>query len=219
MEKWTNNDLYIVENLIEEEPYQKIILENSRKNDLPEMEISPTQGKFLYLLAKIKGAKRVLEIGTFVGYSTIWLAKAITDDGLVVSLEFDEHYSEIARRNIELADFSDKVTIITGDAAESLHKLVEENESPFDMIFLDADKPNYPTYLKLILKLSKPGTIIYGDNVIRDGELCNESTKDEKVIGVRNYIESLGKSELLDSTALQTVGIKGYDGFSLSIVK
>jgi len=218
MDKWASNDTYIIDNLIEEDVAQKNVVESSRKNNLPEMEVSSTQGKFLYLLAKIKNAKRILELGTFVGYSTIWLAKAIPEDGIVISLEYDETYANLAQKNIENAGFSDRVKVVQGDAADSLNKLIEENVAPFDLIFIDADKPNYPTYLELALKLSKPGTVIYGDNVIRDGELCNAANEDDKVKGVRKFIEALGESENIESTALQTVGIKGYDGFTLSIV-
>jgi len=218
MDKWASNDTNIIDNLIEEDVAQKNVVESSRKNNLPEMEVSSTQGKFLYLLAKIKNAKRILELGTFVGYSTIWLAKAIPEDGIVISLEYDETYANLAQKNIENAGFSDRVKVVQGDAADSLNKLIEENVAPFDLIFIDADKPNYPTYLELALKLSKPGTVIYGDNVIRDGELCNAANEDDKVKGVRKFIEALGESENIESTALQTVGIKGYDGFTLSIV-
>jgi len=219
MEKWTSNDLYILETLFEEDAAQKNVLGNRLKNNLPDMEVSATHGKFLYLLAKIKNAKRILEIGTFVGYSTIWLAKSLPDDGMVISLEYDKSYADMAYKNVENAGFSDRVKILQGDASDLLSKLIEEKEMPFDIIFIDADKPNYSTYLELSLQLSKPGTVIYGDNVIRDGELCNVANPDEKVIGVRKFVESLGKSVNLESTALQTVGVKGYDGFTLSIVK
>jgi len=219
METWKNNDLFIFENLITEDVGHENALKTRCDNNLPEMEVSSTQGKFLYLLAKIKGAKRILELGTFIGYSTIWLAKAIPDDGIVVSLEYEKAYADLARENIERAGFSDNVTILQGDATDLLNKMIADDEQPFDMIFIDADKPNYPKYLKLALQLSKSGTVIYGDNVVRDGELCNTTSTDEKVNGVRRFIENLGSSENLESTALQTVGIKGYDGFTLSIVK
>ncbi|MCL2216980.1 MAG: O-methyltransferase [Defluviitaleaceae bacterium] len=218
MEKWTINDNFIMENLIEEDAAQRNVLEVRRKNNLPEHEVSPAQGKFLYLLAKIKNAKRILEIGTLAGYSTIWLAKAIPDDGIVISLEYEEKHASLARKNIEYAGFSDRVKIIQGDAADSLKKLIAENEEPFDMIFIDADKPGYPIYLELSLRLSKSGTLICGDNVVRDGELSNTASPDERVIGVRKFVEDLGKLANVESTALQTVGVKGYDGFTLSIV-
>ena len=218
-EIWTDNDLYLNEHLAEEDKALKNALAVSRENNLPEWEVSAAQGKFLYLLAKMRNAKRVLEIGTLGGYSTIWLARAIPADGLVISLEYDKHYADVARKNIEYAELSNKVSIIEGAALDSMNKMINENEEPFDIIFIDADKPNNPNYLKLSLELSKSGTVIFGDNVIRNGELCNGSSQDEKVIGSRKFIEDLGVSDRIVSTALQTVGIKGYDGFAIGIVK
>ena len=219
MEIWTKNDLYLSTHLAEENNALKNALATSRKNNLPEWEVSATQGKFLYLLAKMRSAKRILEIGTLGGYSTIWLARAIPDDGVVVSLEYEELYVDVSRKNIEYANLAHKVKIIQGAALDSINKMITNNEEPFDMIFIDADKPNNPHYLKLSLELSKSGTVIFGDNVIREGQLCNAASTDEKVIGVRQFIEDLGISEKLESSALQTVGIKGYDGFTISVVK
>ena len=218
MDKWASNDQFIVENLIREDVSQIRAMQARRENELPEMEVSPAQGKFLYLIARIRNAQRILEIGTFCGYSTIWLAKAVPDDGIVISLEHNESCVEIARRSLERSGLSCKAKVIHGDAIELLRSLVEENCEPFDMIFIDADKPNYSKYLELSLKLSKPGTVIYGDNVIRDGELCNPATSDPKVEGVRTFIENMGELGKIESTAIQTVGVKGYDGFTLSVV-
>jgi len=219
MEIWTSNDLYLNEHLAVDDRVLKNALATSRENNLPEWEVSATQGKFLYLLAKIRNAKRILEIGTLGGYSTIWLARAIPDNGVVVSLESEELYANVSRKNIEYANLAHKVKIIQGTALDSINKMIADNEEPFDMIFIDADKPNNPNYLKLSLELSKSGTVIFGDNVIRDGQLCNAASTDEKVIGVRQFIEDMGLSDKLESSALQTVGIKGYDGFTISIVK
>jgi len=219
MDNWTNNDVYILENLIEQDTALKHALLSSRRHNLPDMEVSPAQGKFLYLLAKIKNAKRVLELGTFFGYSTLWLAKAVPNDGLVITLESDETYANIAQQNFEYAGLVDRVKIMRGAATDSLNKLIESKTEPFDMVFIDADKPNYPLYLQQALKLSKPGTVIYGDNVIRNGKLCNAVNPDERVVGVRQFVQDMGKAVELTSTALQTVGVKGYDGFTLSIVK
>ena len=219
MEVWTNNDLYLEGHLAQEDGALKNALMVSRENNLPEWEVSAAQGKFLYLLAKMNNARRILEIGTLGGYSTIWLARAIPDSGVVVSLEYDELYADVARRNIEFAGLSNKVEIIRGAAIDTMNRMIAENTEPFDMIFIDADKPNNPSYLKLSLELSKSGTVIFGDNAIRDGELCNGASTDEKVLGVRKFIEDMGELECLESTALQTVGIKGYDGFTISIVK
>jgi len=219
MDVWIKNDLYLNEHLAEEDNVLKNVLATSRENNLPEWEVSTTQGKFLYLLAKMKNAKRVLEIGTLGGYSTIWLARAVPDDGMVISLEYDELYADVSRKNIEYANLTHKVKIIQGAALDLINKMIANNEEPFDMIFIDADKPNNPKYLELSLKLSKSGTVIFGDNVIRDGQLCNASSTDEKVIGVRQFVENMGMSDKLESSALQTVGIKGYDGFTISVVK
>ena len=219
MDKWSNNDIFIIKNLIEENTALANALENSRKSNLPESEVSSAQGKFLYLLARIKNAKRILELGTLGGYSTIWLAQAVGDDGIVITIEHAKEYADVAKQNIEYSGFSDRVKIIQGDAADVLRKLIEEQAEPFDLIFIDADKPSYSQYLNLSLQLSKPGTVIYGDNVVRNGELGNQNSIDDKVIGVQRFIEDLGNQEALESTALQTVGIKGYDGFTLSIVK
>jgi len=219
MDAWTENDRYILENLIEEDSALKNALAVSRENNLPEMEVSPTQGKFLYILARIRNARRILELGTLGGYSTIWLAKAISSDGIVISLEYSETYAAIAWKNIEYAGLSDKVKILQGAAIDSLNRLIAEKEEPFDMIFIDADKPNNPSYFELSLRLAKSGTVIYADNMIRDGELCNANNPDPKVKGVRALVEDLGKSKTVESTALQTVGMKGYDGFSISVVR
>jgi len=218
MEAWTSNDLYLMDHLANDDLALKNALAVSRKNNLPAWEVSAAQGKFLYMLAKIKNAKRILEIGTLGGYSTIWLARAIPDDGVVVSLEYEAHFADVARKNIKYAGLQDRVKIVQGDAIDSMGKMIAEQAEPFDMIFIDADKPNNPNYLRLSLSLSRPGTVIYGDNVIRDGELCNPDNPDPRVMGVRQFIEDMGKSNCLESTALQTVGIKGYDGFTISVV-
>lgn len=150
---------------------------------------------------------------------TIWMAKAIPDGGQVVSLEYEQERFELASQNIRHAGLQDKVQLLCGPAAQSLQTLIDAQTEPFDFIFIDADKPNNPLYLKLCLQLSHPGTVIFGDNVIRDGELCNANSEDPKVKGVRQFVEDLGLSDRLDSTGLQTVGIKGYDGFTLTLVK
>ncbi|MCL2545832.1 MAG: O-methyltransferase [Oscillospiraceae bacterium] len=219
MDVWVSNDSFISEFLVEEDVALKQAFERSRELNLPDMEISPAQGKFLYLLARIKNAKRILEIGTFCGYSTIWLAKAVADGGIVISLECDESYANIAKKNIDSAGLSNQATVLTGDAINLLNQMIAAKEEYFDMIFIDADKPNYPQYLELSLQLAKNGTIICGDNVIRNGELVNTDNFDPKVQGVRRFVEMLGHMKALESTALQTVGVKGYDGFTVSIVK
>ena len=219
MEIWSKNDIYLNENLITEDEALRNALATSRANGLPEWEVSAAQGKFLYLMAKMRKAERILEIGTLGGYSAIWLARALPAHGELITLEFDEFYAELAQKNIEFAGLQNKVKIIKGAAIDTMNKMIAENTKPFDMIFIDADKPNNPNYLKLALELSKSETVIFGDNVVRNGELCNANTTDEKVQGSRQFIEDLGKLEHVDSTALQTVGSKGYDGFTISIIK
>jgi len=192
VDKWVQNDKYINSNLIKEDKILKNAWKSYAETSMEDCAVSAAQGKFLFLIAKLKHAKRILELGTFCGYSTIWLARAIPDDGVVVSIENDEKHTAIAQRNIENSDLTSKVSVLCGDAVSLLNKLITDNEEPFDMIFFDAHKPDYYKYLELSLKLSKAGTVIIGDNVVRNGELCNANSTDPKVNGVREFIEGLG---------------------------
>lgn len=219
MDSWKAVDEFLDKNLIKKNDCLEHALKTSYEAGLPKWEVSPEQGQFLYILAKMKNAKRILELGTLGGYSTIWLASALEPDGILISLECDHKCVEVASNNIKYARLNEKVKIIEGNALDSMRKLIENKIEPFDMIFIDADKPNNPIYLELALKLSKKGTIIYGDNIIRNGELANSSSIDPKVIGVRKYVSDLGKLNNVTTSGLQTVGCKGYDGFSLSIVE
>ena len=219
MNKWKEVDNFLLQTVIRQDEALLHALQTSRENNLPEWEVSPEQGQFLFILAKMKGAKRILELGTMGRYSTIWLGYTLPEDGKIVSLEFNHDYAKVARENIIYAGLEDKVTIIEGNAIDTMQELISHNEEPFDMIFIDADKPNNPLYLELSLKLSKKGTIIFGDNVIREGQLANANSSDLKVCGVRKYIEDLGKLPNVITTGIQTVGCKGYDGFSLSLVE
>lgn len=212
-------DDYFIEKLVGNEPIFDQILVNNQKHQLPPHDVSPSQGKFLYLLAKIKGAKRILEIGTLGGYSTLWFAKALDHDGKVVSLEFDKKHAEVAKENLALAGVADKTTILIGAAADSLEKMVTNQEPAFDLIFIDADKENNSVYLKYALQLARPGTIIIGDNVVRDGAVIDPNSADGRVIGVRSFVDDLSNCPTLTSTAIETVGVKGYDGFTISIVE
>jgi len=218
MNNWTSNEVYIEKHLVKEPLALKKATEFMRTTNLPQMEVPPALGKFLYLLAKMNNAKRILEIGTFYGYSTMWLAKAVPDDGIVISLELTERFVAKAQENINDAGLVKKVKLLQGDAVDLLTKLISEKIEAFDMIFIDAHKPSYPEYLRLCMELSKPGTLICGDNIILNGELANESNTNPKVAGVRQFIENLGEKEAVDSTALQIVGIKGYDGFTISLI-
>ena len=216
---WINTDHYLNTHLVKEDAALTAATASIQNTNLPRMEVSPTQGKFLYMLAKMNGAKRILELGTFYGYSTIWLAKALPEDGLIITMEMTERFVNIAQNNVEHAGLSHKVKFLHGDAVHLLNGLIRDKIEPFDMIFIDAHKPSYPLFLELALKLAKPGTVIIGDNVILDGELPNQDNQNPKVTAVRQFIEALSEEETLESTALQTVGIKGYDGFTISIVK
>ena len=218
-ESWSNTDHYLNTHLVKEDAALQRAAASIENTNLPRMEVSPTLGKFLYMLAKMNGAKRILELGTFYGYSTIWLAKALPEDGVIMSMEMTERFVHIAQENVNRAGLSHKVKLLHGDGEHLLNGLIRDKIEPFDMIFIDAHKPSYPLFLKLALQLAKPGTVIIGDNVILNGELPNQDNQNPKVTAVRQFIEALGEEKTLESTALQTVGIKGYDGFTISIVK
>ncbi|RWF09850.1 MAG: O-methyltransferase, partial [Mesorhizobium sp.] len=191
----------------------------NREQGLPAIDVSLAQGKLLSLLVRIRGAKRVLEIGTLGGYSTIWMARGLPDEGTVVTLELEPHHAEVARSNVERAGVSDKVELRVGPALQSLAELESENAGPFDLIFIDADKPNIPNYLSWAMRLSRRGTVIVCDNVVRDGAVLNQDGSDANVEGARAAFAFIGGDERLEGTAIQTVGAKGYDGFAIAIVK
>lgn len=216
--EWTEIDHYFVQKLLPPDTALNAALQTSADAGLPSINVAPNQGKFLHLLAKIQGAKRILEIGTLGGYSTIWLARALPADGMLISLEANADYAELARKNIDKAGLTKIISVITGDARESLEKLAAEQTAPFDFIFIDADKTHNPDYLKLALKLSRPGSIIIADNVVRKGRVGNPDCHDEDVIGIHRYFDLLQANRQLDSTAIQTLGVKGWDGFALTIV-
>ena len=218
-ELWTDVDNYLVENLIPADPALEKALKSNQAAGLPTIDVAPNQGKLLHLLARIQGARRILEIGTLGGYSTIWLARALPSDGNLITLEVEAKHAEVARANIERAGLSSLVQLRLGPALESLLQLQKEGAKPFDLIFIDADKQNIPAYLEWSLRLSRPGTVIITDNVIRDGAIINAEDPDPRVQGVRRLFEMMSADPRLDATALQTVGTKGYDGFTLAIVK
>lgn len=220
MDAWTTHDLFLNEHLIKEDDALINAFNARIADDLPEIEVSPTQGKLLYLLAKIKNAKRILEIGTFCAYSTIWLAKALPDkSGIVITIESSKRLVDIAQKNIAFANMSNKINIKYGEATDIINEMISNKTEPFDMIFIDADKPRYSIYLNLVQQLSKPGTIICTDNIIINGELCNMENTKPKASGLRKFIKNLGNKDSIESTAIQTVGKKGYDGFTISVVK
>ena len=186
---------------------------------LPAIDVSATQGKFLYLLAKIHGARRILEVGTLGGYSTIWLARALPEDGKLVTLEIEKRHADVALKNVERAGVAARVELRLAPAAESLAALVKEGAEPFDLIFIDADKPNNPVYLEWALRLARPGTVLIVDNVIREGAVIEAESTDASVRGTRKLFDLMAANPRLDATALQTVGSKGYDGFVMAVVR
>jgi len=186
--------------------------------NLPPISVSPNQGKFLQVLAKSCNAKKILEIGTLAGYSTIWMARALPQGGRLISLEFDPHHAQVARANIQRAGLQDVVDIRVGKAIDIMPQLVENGEGPFDMIFIDADKPPYTEYFQWALKLSRPGTLIVADNVIREGKVLDPDSTDEMVTGVRRFNDFLANSDTVTATIIQTVGSKMHDGMALAVV-
>ncbi|WP_047237010.1 O-methyltransferase [Chromobacterium subtsugae] len=217
--QWNEVDDYFSRSLVQQDAALEAALADSAAAGLPAINVAPNQGKFLHLLARIHGARRILEIGTLGGYSAIWLARALPADGRLVTLEYDPRHAEVAAANLARAGQAAKTEIRQGAALDSLAQLIAEGAAPFDLIFIDADKPNNPHYLELALRLSRPGTVIVGDNVVRQGEVANAGSVDPAVQGTRRFIELLGANPRLSATALQTVGGKGYDGFALAIVE
>jgi predicted O-methyltransferase YrrM len=215
---WTAVDDYIVSSLFEADPALDAVLVANRDQGLPAIDVSAAQGKLLSLLVRIRGAKKVLEIGTLGGYSTIWMARGLPVGGNVVTLELDPHHAKVARSNFERAGVAERVDLRVGPALRSLAALDSENAGPFDMIFIDADKPNNPNYLSWAMKLSRSGTIIVCDNVVRDGAVLEDDGRDANVVGARAAFSFIGGEQRLDGTAIQTVGAKGYDGFAIAIV-
>jgi predicted O-methyltransferase YrrM len=211
-------DSYFEATLLRPDPVLENALARSDAAGLLPHAVSPLQGQFLHILIKAMGAKRVLEIGTLGGYSTICMARALPEDGTLVSLEFDPNCVKVATANVAEAGLASCVTILQGAATDSLKALVDAHTPPFDIIFIDADKPNNPAYLAAALKLSRLGTIIIGDNVVREGAVADAHCTDPKVQGVRSFLDATGQNRSLIATALQTVGSKGHDGFSMALV-
>ncbi len=216
---WTAVDRYFTELFTVPDPVLDAAIAESMAAGLPDIHVSPNQGKLLQLLARSHGARGILEIGTLGGYSTIWLARALPPGGRLVTLEFDPAHAAVARKNIERAGLGGIVELRLGDARETLPQLAAEGAGPFDFIFLDADKPSYPAYLPWIMRLSRAGTLIIADNVVRDGAVIDSASADPKVQGVREFCRLAAADPRLDLTAIQMVGVKGYDGFAVAMVK
>ncbi|KMQ64821.1 methyltransferase [Chryseobacterium angstadtii] len=211
-------DRYIGNLLAPEDPILQEVIQSLDDASMPQISVTPTQGKFLQLMLLTSKSKRVLELGTLGAYSTIWMARAIPADGKVITVEFDPHHLRVARQNIEKAGLSDKIDLRGGKAIDVLNELISKGEETFDFIFIDADKPPYTEYFELALQLSHPGTIIICDNVIREGKVLDENTTDERVKGVQRFNQTLANNPKVTATIMQTVGEKEYDGMAIAIV-
>jgi predicted O-methyltransferase YrrM len=215
---WTEVDQYISGLLVGSDPALDAALEASTAAGLPAINVTPNQGKFLHLLARIQRARSILEIGTLGGYSTIWLARALPAGGRVVTLESDPKHAGVARANFERAGLSGIVDLRVGRALETLPRLAEEGLRPFDFVFIDADKAGIPDYFEWAVRLARPGSVILVDNVVRNGAVIDASSEDPSVRGVRRFNDLLASDPRVSATTLQTVGSKGYDGFTLAVV-
>ncbi|WP_309067356.1 O-methyltransferase [Microbacterium sp.] len=214
-ENWAAADRWLSEALVGHDPALEEGLAAQQAAGLPAIEVAPLAGKMLHLLTRISGARRVLEIGTLGGYSTTWLARALPDDGRVVTIEAEPANAEVARSNLARAGVAERVEIRTGRGAEVLPTL----EGPFDLVFIDADKESNTTYLDWAARLGRPGTVVVLDNIGRDGEIVRDDSEDPKVRGTRDALEMLGSDPRFDATALQTVGVKGWDGVAIAVIR
>jgi predicted O-methyltransferase YrrM len=215
---WKAVDDYFTSTLIPLDEALEATQRAAAAGGLPAISVSAPQGKLLHLLARSIGASRILEVGTLGGYSTIWLARAIPASGALITLELDPHHAEVARANIDGAGVGPRVEIRVGRAADSLEVLAAEEPAPFDLVFIDADKPSNAVYFDWALRLSHPGTVIVVDNVVRGGRVADAATADADVAGVHRLAEAMAAEPRVDATAIQTVGVKGYDGFVLAVV-
>lgn len=217
-DEWNAVDSYLCDTVLGDDEVLARVLDSNRAAGLPAIDVAPNQGKLLMLLARVTGARTVLEIGTLGGYSTIWLARGLPPDGRVVTLEANEHHADVARGNLATAQLSPRVDVLVGPALDTLPALADHDAAPFDMVFIDADKPSNPHYLDWAIRLGRPGTLIVCDNVVRGGRVVDGDSTDGSVIGTRALLDRLGTDPRVDATAIQTVGSKGWDGFALAIV-
>ncbi len=217
-DQWTAVDRYLAGLLVPADPALDAALADSAAHGLPAINVSPPQGKLLHLLARIHGARTILEVGTLGGYSAIWLARALPPGGRMITLEFDPKHAAVARANLDRAGLTGVVEIRLGPALETLPKLAAEGRGPFDLVFIDADKPSTAEYFAWALKLSRPGTVIVVDNVVRSGGVADPANTDANVLGIRRFLEALAAEPRVTATAIQTVGGKGYDGFAIAVV-
>jgi predicted O-methyltransferase YrrM len=217
-EKWSEVDHYITDVLGLTDEALESALKVSDAAGLPAIAVSVPQGKFLNQLAQLVHARRILEIGTLGGYSTIWMARGLTMDGELVTIEIDRKHAEVARQNLAHAGFGDRVEVRNAAALEELPKIAADNRGAFDLVFIDADKPSIPDYFAWALKMSRPGSVIVVDNVVREGAVTDEASEDASVKGVRRLNEMLAAEPRVSATVIQTVGTKGYDGFAVILV-
>jgi predicted O-methyltransferase YrrM len=213
-ERWTAVDEYLSEHLVGPDAVLEAALAGAAAAGLPAADVAPNQGKLLHLLARMRGARTILELGTLAGYSTIWLARA-----RLVTVEVDSQHAEVARSNLTRAGLADRVDLRVGPALDVLPQLAAEGAGPFDFVFLDADKEHNPEYLEWALRLTAPGSVIVADNVVRDGAVIDGEGDDPRVRGIRRFTEQLGAAAGVTATAVQTVGSKGYDGFAIALVE
>jgi predicted O-methyltransferase YrrM len=216
-ERWTAVDDYLAERLTGEDPTLEAALRDSEKAGLPAIQVTPTQGKLLQLLARAQRAKAILEMGTLGGYSTIWLARALEPGGRLVTLESEASHADVARANLARAGVLELVDLRLGKALDTLPRLATE-ATRFDFVFIDADKPNIPEYFTWAIRLSRPGALIVVDNVVREGKVADANSEDANVQGVRRFFQQIDGETRVSATAIQTVGGKGYDGFALALV-
>lgn len=215
---WNAVDAFVGDTLVGQDPVLEAALARSSAAGLPAISVSPPQGKLLHLLARATKARRILELGTLGGYSTIWLARAVSRGGRVVTVEVDPAHAAVARQNLRHAGLARRVDVRVGDALDTLATLAAEGGRPFDFVFIDADKPRIPDYFARSLALCRPGSVLIVDNVVREGKLADPSSDDANVQGVRRFHEMLAHDERVSATTIQTVGLKGYDGFTLAVV-
>lgn len=211
-------DAFIEDKLLARDPTLEAALRANAEARLPAIDVSPAQGKQLQLLARMAGARRILEVGTLGGYSTIWLARALPEGGMLVTLELELHHAEVAAANITAAGLADRVDIRIGPATATLDAMIAAGETPFDLVFIDADKPSNCAYLRAALALSRPGTVLVFDNVVRDGVVLDAASADPSVQGTRALYDAIAAEPRIDATAIQTLGAKGWDGFLIGIV-
>jgi len=218
-ELWTAVDEFLSGQLLAPDPVLDEVLRACSTAGLPEIQVSPVQAKLLYLFARMQRAQRILEVGTLGGYSAIWLARGLAPNGELLTLELDPAHVRVAAANVERAGLGDRIEILEGLALDSLPRLEQERRGPFDLVFIDADKESNPQYLDWAVRLGRPGTLIVVDNVVRDGRVLDADNSEPSIVGTRAVLAAMGAHPRLDSTAIQFVGVKGYDGFAVAIVK